>query len=158
MMREHRWPMAIVALLTIFVAANLMVMRLAGADPSFAIEPDYYQKAVAFDSTMAVERRSGELRWTAASRMTRRDSGMTLTVVLADRSGAPVTGAAVSISARFNARANDVLLATLSEAAAGRYEAPLDARHAGQWEVRVNATRGADRFVASTRVEAPALP
>lgn len=155
MQGDRRWPIGIVVVLAVFVAANVLVMRLAGADPSFAVEPDYYRKAVAFDSTMAVERRSNALGWAASSAIGRGVSGMLLTVTLVDASGAPVTGAALTAAARFNARANEVFAATLREVSPGRYAAPLDARHAGQWEVRVEAARGAEHFVASTRTEAP---
>ncbi|MEK7402339.1 MAG: FixH family protein [Gemmatimonadota bacterium] len=156
MKADLRWPVGITVLLAVFVVANLLVMRIAGTDPSFAIEPDYYQKAVAFDSTMALERQSAALRWTVTSAIVRDSSGATLTVTLTDALGQPVTGASVTASARFNARANDVLSAALREAGPGRYLAPLDVRHAGQWEVRVDATRGPQRFLASTRTEAPA--
>ena len=51
------WPWAIGAVLLITVAANLALFHVAGSDPSFVIEPDYYAKAVAWDSTMAQTRR-----------------------------------------------------------------------------------------------------
>ena len=155
---RHRWPLGITMVLTLFVAVNLYLMRLAGADPSFAVEPDYYQKAVKFDSTISVERASAALGWVASSALTRGDSGTTLTVTLANAYGAPIAGATVSASARFIARANDVLTATLREVAPGRYQAPIAVKHAGQWEIRVDASRNTERFFASTRAEAAATP
>ena len=151
MKRGAAWPVGIVALLTLFVAANLFVMQLAKADPSFAIEPDYYRKAVGFDSTMALARRSAALGWAARASITS-DS---LVVTLTDAAGRPVTGATVAVSARFNARANDVRAATLRDAAPGRYVAALARPHAGEWEVRIDATRGTDRFAVSLRTTAP---
>jgi nitrogen fixation protein FixH len=158
MKRDARWPIGIALLLTVFVTVNLMMMRVAGADPSFAVEPDYYRKAVEFDSTMAIDRRSAALGWTATSAITRGPDGSTLTVTLVDGAGQPVRGASVAGSVRFVARANDVHEVSLREPAPGRYSAPVDARHAGQWEVRIDAKRGASRFVASMRAEAPRLP
>jgi len=154
------WPIGIVVILTVFVAANLAVMRLANSDPSFAIEPDYYSKAVAFDSTMAIERRSAALGWTASAVVapaagTRQAA---VRVTLADAARQPVRGASVSITARYNARANDVLSATLREDAPGEYDAPLAVGHAGQWEVRIDAVRGAEHFTASTRTDVPRSP
>lgn len=143
-------------ILTAFVAINLFLMRLAGADPSFAVEPDYYQQAVKFDSTMAVERASAALGWSASSTLTRGDSGTTVTVAILDAHAAPVGGATVAILASFVARANDVLTVALREVAPGRYAAPIAITHAGQWEIRVKASRVTDRFFASTRAEAPA--
>ena len=44
-----------------------------------------------------------------------------------------------------------MLTAALREAAPGHYAAPrCAARFAGQWELRIDATRGAEHFVAST--------
>jgi nitrogen fixation protein FixH len=145
------WPIGIATILGLTVVANIWVMRVANNDPSFAIEPDYYKKAVAFDSTIAEERRSATLGWTARSTITGADSAVRVTVVLNDAAQHPLQGATVTITALANARANDVLSATLVERTPGTYDAPLAARFVGEWEVRVDAVRGADHFVASTR-------
>jgi len=71
----------------------------------------------------------------------------------------------VTVLARFNARANDTLTATLQEDAEGVYSAMLPITTPGEWELRVDAQRadaqrtlpsdvGQDtaRFTASTRV------
>jgi nitrogen fixation protein FixH len=149
------WPIGISALLAVFVVANLFVMYLANDDPAFAIEPDYYRKAVAFDSSMATARRSATLGWSASTAIERADTRTSVTVMLADADRQPVAGASVTIDARFNARANEVLDVVLRERSPGQYSAPLDVRHAGQWEVRVDAVRGPDHFVTSTRADAP---
>ena len=147
------WPIGVAAILGVTVIANLVVMRIANSDPAFAIEPDYYKKAVAFDSTMAIERQSLDLGWTATSSFSTgdRSDGPTLTVTLADRQAHPIEGALVTIVALANARANDMLSATLREVSPGRYQSPLAARFTGQWEVRVDAMRNTEHFVASTR-------
>ena len=46
MKREHLWPAGLTLILAITVAANIWVMRIASDDPSFAIEPNYYARAV----------------------------------------------------------------------------------------------------------------
>jgi hypothetical protein len=56
--------------------------------------------------------------------------------------------------ARHNARANDTLTAVLTEAAPGMYSAELPIARAGEWEVRVDASHGSQRFSASSRVHA----
>jgi nitrogen fixation protein FixH len=158
MKRGQAWPIGITLLLTIFVAANLVVMRIAGADPSFAVEPDYYAKAMTFDSTMALERESARLGWTAASWIVPRDGATMLVVTLTDAKGAAVAGAMVVSEARFVGRAAKVLRDTLAETGRGQYEATLVDPPGGAWEVRVAATRGAERFVATTRTTAPRRP
>jgi nitrogen fixation protein FixH len=151
------WPIGVVVILAVFVVGNLVMMRVANDDPAMAVEPNYYQKAVAFDSTMAIERRSAALGWSALTTIAARDSapGATVRVRLSDAAHQPVEGAVMTIDARFNARANDIITDTLVERAPGEYVAPLAVTHAGQWEVRVTATRGVNRFIVSTRAEAP---
>lgn len=149
------WPIGVAVILGATVVANLVVMRLANNDPAFAIEPDYYKKAVAFDSTFAEERRSLELGWTATSTLasSTRAGESTLTVALDDAQHQPVSGATVTVVALANARANDRLTASLREVTPGRYESTIAARFAGQWEIRIDAVRGAEHFVASTRTD-----
>src|SRR4051812_3654125 len=97
---EHRWPIGITVILLGFAAANLAMMRVARNDPAFAVEPDYYRKAVGFDSTMAQERQTLALGWVASSRIERVDRISTVAVILRDSLGEPVRGAAVSVRAR----------------------------------------------------------
>ena len=47
------WPVVIVSLLVGGAAANIGFMIVANRDPTFAVEPDYYRKAVDWDRTMA---------------------------------------------------------------------------------------------------------
>ena len=138
-----RWPLGIAAILGATVAANLVVMRVASDDPSFAVEPDYYRRAVGWDSTLAQARASAALGWRVATQVTPLVAGAPATVTLAitDRDGAPVTGATVAVEALFNARANDRHTATLPEVAPGRYAAPLPLARAGVWELRVQVRR-----------------
>ena len=155
------WPIGVAVILGATVIANLVVMRIATSDPSFTIEPDYYKKAVAFDSTIAEERRSATLGWTATSTIVASDTAgrPTLTVTLLDAQGQPVTGATMTVVALANIRANDLVSVSLHEVAPGRYQSTLAARIAGQWEVRVDAVRGAEHFVVSTRTDvARAIP
>ena len=149
------WPIGVAVILGATIVANIVVMRLASSDPSFAIEPDYYRKAVKFDSTMAAESRSLALGWTATSTFVPSDSvGRPMLVVnLADAQSAPVKGATVTVVALANARANDLLAATLREVSPGRYESTIAALFPGQWEVRIDAVRGAEHFVTSTRTD-----
>lgn len=149
------WPIGVAVILGATVAANIVVMRLASSDPSFAIEPDYYKKAVAFDSTMAAESRSLTLGWSATSTIVANATSdrPVVSVTLVDSLRQPIVGATVTITALANARANEVLSATLRESAPGRYDGTLAATFAGQWEVRVNAVRGAQHFTSSTRTD-----
>jgi nitrogen fixation protein FixH len=152
------WPIGVVVILGATVIANIAVMRIANDDPSFAVEPDYYRKAVHFDSTMAQQRRNADLGWGVRTRIDSIGDGTQtrLTVELRDASNYPLPGARVAVMTRHNARANDTLTAVLDEQVPGSYTATLPIARAGEWEVRVDAQHGSQRFVASSRVSAVA--
>ena len=90
------WPIGVAVILGTTVVANLVVMRLANNDPAFAIEPDYYKKAVAFDSTFAEERRSLELGWTATSTLAASTRAGESTLTVRDSAGKVVLHAPVT--------------------------------------------------------------
>jgi nitrogen fixation protein FixH len=150
------WPIGVAVLLGATVIVNLWVMQIANADPAFAVEPDYYRKAVNYDSTIAQQRQNVTLGWAVDTRIGPIGDGRhtTLTVTLRDATTQPLTGARVAVMTRYNARANDTLTAVLTEAAPGQYETTLPIAHPGEWEVRVDATQNGARFEASTRVTA----
>lgn len=157
MKRGMCWPIAMAVILAITVGANFWVMVIANDDPSFAIEKDYYAKAVNWDAEMAQESRNQSLGWHVEPSLApfTRDRGALLRVQLVDARGAPITGATIKVAALFNARAGDVYEATLAPSTSG-YSASLPVRHQGQWELRFDATRGSDHFTATARLEAVA--
>ncbi|MDZ4674903.1 MAG: FixH family protein [Gemmatimonadota bacterium] len=147
------WPWALGGVLGLTVIGNLWVMRLASADPSFSIEPDYYRKAVDWDSTMAQQARSAALGWrlTVRSMHPTADGRAVLAVQLVDPAGAPLSDATVTVAATHNARADRVATATLTPAGAGVYTGLIAGSRPGIWELRFLATRGNDRFAARLR-------
>jgi len=150
------WPIGIATVLAATVGANIWIAVVANDDPSFAIEQDYYKKAVAWDTTLARREASRRLGWhiePVLGAMTR--DGVQLHVTLVDSTGAPIEGATVKVSAFYNARAGTLVNATL-RSGASEYTAQLPVHHAGQWELRFDVTRGTDRFVSTSRVEAAA--
>lgn len=150
------WPIGVATILSCTVIANVVVMRIANDDPSFSVEPDYYRKAVNFDSSMAQARENLSLGWGIDTRIDSIGDGAhtRLSVRLRDASSSPLPGARVAVMARFNARANDTLTAQLTEESPGTYVAMLPIARPGEWEVRVDATHGSQRFSASSRVSA----
>ena len=73
---------------------------------------------------------------------------MTVTVRLADRSGAPIEGARVAVEAFHNARASRILSAALSQQGQG-YAAVMPLDRPGLWEFRLRVTRAPEVFVAT---------
>lgn len=148
------WPIGIVVILGATIVGNLVMMRVASNDPSFAIEPDYYRKAVHFDDAMAQARRNQATGWVMTvqvdSLAAERATGVR--VLVRDRTGMPITGARLALMARFNARANDTLTSALTEEGAGGYHAALALPVPGVWEFRIDADRDSTHYSALHRV------
>ena len=150
------WPISMAAILVMVVALNIWVAVIANDDPSFSIEPNYYQKAVAWDSSMAQARHNAALNWSLTPTLGAfaTDRGATLRVRLTDSTGAAIHDARIHVAALYNARANAVYTATLDPDGPDAYVVMLPVHHAGEWELRFDVTRGPDRFTATARVEA----
>jgi nitrogen fixation protein FixH len=142
------WPVAIVGLLVGGAGANIGFMIVANRDATFAVEPDYYRKAVEWDRTMAQEARNAELGWQVSARLEPIDGGRARLVArVAARDGRPVTGAAVVVEAFPSARARDIASFTLTPAGPdGVYAVTLVRARPGLWELRLRVTRGAEVF------------
>jgi nitrogen fixation protein FixH len=123
-------------------------MVVANRDASFAVEPDYYRKAVEWDRTMAQAARNAELGWTVSARLEpgAGDRARLVTLVR-DRAGAPLTGAAVVVEAFPSARAREIASVALEPTGdAGVHAGLLPSSRPGLWELRLRVTRGAEVF------------
>jgi hypothetical protein len=144
-----RWPAFIAGALALQVLASVVTIYIATSNPSYAVEDDYYQKALAWDAKQAQDRRNLELGWTLLFEVEpaeRAGGEAVLSVEIDDADGAPVNGALLAVEAFHNARADDVLRAPLDGRADGRYSASLPITRRGLWEFRFVAERGDDRF------------
>jgi len=153
-MRSGRaWPAAIVAALLALVIAYVFLLRLAGQPEATVVERDYYRHAVRWDSTLAVRRASDSLGWRLEATLGPLDANgrAALEVRLADRAGAPLAGLDVRAEAIHNLEAGRPRQAALAPTAPGTYAASLPLARAGMWEIRLDARRGAQHFVASVR-------
>lgn len=159
MRRGALWPIGIATVLGLTVAANLWVYTVATGDPSFVIEPNYYAKAIAWDSTLAQAERNEKLGWrlTPALGAFTPARGALLTVTLTDAAGADIENAVVTVSALYVARAATVVTDTLPADGAG-YSTTIDVRHSGQWELRFDVTRGTEHFTSMSRLDAERAP
>ena len=149
------WPLAIVAVLALTVAANVALFAAANAPGSAVPEADYYRRALAWDSTQAERSRSAALGWTAnAAFVTGGDGGARLQVTLLDAAGAPVEGARVAVAGVHNLEPGATQHWPLARSGPGGYSAAVRPRHAGRWELTVEAVRDADRFVTVLHADA----
>jgi nitrogen fixation protein FixH len=147
------WPWFVVALLVATAGGQGIMLYAATHDPTFAIEPDYYQKAVAFDTTIQQERGNLALGWTATARAAATPAAIVLQVTLTDRDGAPVAGAHVAGVAIHNLDGSTHHEATFTELGHGAYEARVASTRHGLWELRLDAKRAQDRFTPTLRVD-----
>jgi nitrogen fixation protein FixH len=156
--KERIWPTIVVVVLAGYVVFGVVAARVASHDPHYAIEPDYYRKAVAWDSTLAQGRRSEALGWTLTPALGPIGDGAAtvLTIDLRDSTGAAVQDADVSVEARQVAHADDVVRSALERVGDGTYVARMAIGRPGLWECRIVATRGADHYATSVRLDASA--
>jgi nitrogen fixation protein FixH len=149
------WPLAIVAVLALTVVGNALLLYYAAAPGAAVVEPDYYGKALAWDSTLARRAEQAALGWRIEAELgARGPEGTPLVVRLRDAAGAPIAGATVTIEAIHNAPGARHPRAALRPVAGGGYGAPLPLDRRGLWELRIEASRGRDRFSATLRREA----
>jgi len=155
-MKIRAFPGMIFGLLGLNASIVAVTVYLAHSDPSFAVVPDYYSKALAWDDTAAQLRHNAQLGWTAGLEVGGVGvAGRTVSVRVSDRSLAPIAGATVDVVAFHNARAGTQYTATLSQAAPGLYQASLPLDRPGQWEFRIRVRQGAETFTASTQTAVP---
>lgn len=155
--KDRIWPTIIVALLGGNLALGFVLIRVANADPHFAVEPDYYRRAVEWDSTRAQAARNVALgwRWTPSLGAVRGDS-VPMMLAIAGPDGAPIDGALVTIEARAVAHASEAITDTLVSQGGGWYGASLPMRRIGLWEFRVRAVRGTETATTDLRLDARA--
>jgi len=157
MKRGWYWPLLLGGLLTAGVAANLYFMARAVGDPSFAVEPDYYAKAVAWDAHQAQARVNADLGWKLDLAVGAADRGTgraRIVAGLTDRDGRPLAGLTVGLEAFHNARATDVVTLMLAETPDHVYVGDAAVVRPGLWEFRVVATRGTETFTAVVELDA----
>ncbi|MCU0618023.1 MAG: FixH family protein [Gemmatimonadaceae bacterium] len=146
------WPIGIATILFATVASNVGVILITKDDPSFAVEPDYYRKAVEWDSTSARRARSDALGWQVTPTVQVGGTNSELSLTLVDAQGAPIDGATIAGELLHVARASQMQTVQFT-ARNGGYVATVQMPRAGVWELRLDATRGDQRFLRTVRLE-----
>lgn len=151
--RGWHWPLLIVGLLAIPIVAGGYLAYQATHDAGFALEADYYRKAVGWDAQMAQEVVNAQLGWQAT--MTAKPAGNSLDVTAEfhTKTGAELPKLTVQIDGFFLARSQDLQEAEMQLGPDGRYHATLHLPHAGLHELHVRATTGQTRFTLVRRVD-----
>jgi hypothetical protein len=125
---------------------------IAARDPGFALERDYYAKAVAYDRVIQQRADNARLGWLLETELGEAaPERRTPFIVKVRNTGGAVTGARVSVEAIRNATAQTPVDATLVERAPGEYAGELALVRGGLWELRLTVESGGERFTAVER-------
>lgn len=143
------WPVFIIAVLVGQVSFLSILVFFATRDPSFAVEPNYYLKALQWNDTAAQIQANAQLGWSVST-----DLGNDVSLLgerwlvcrLQDAEGQPIGGAQMELTAFAHARADERMKIALAEAEAGSYSAKLRLRTSGLWDFEITARRGEQTF------------
>jgi nitrogen fixation protein FixH len=130
------------------------MMYVASSDPSFAVEPNYYEKALAWDATAAQKAANERLAWRTTVGVSRGDAGGSeLVVRLVNSDGTALDGAKVQAEVFASTRARERTALLLEARGDGTYASPAPISRAGLWECRLVIDRGPERFTTTARLE-----
>lgn len=140
---KGRWVVFMIfGILGMSAVANAMLIRFAVADPTFAIEPNYYDEALAWDARVAQREANARLGWKLTPHLQKRaDGDAELVLDAVDADGAPLDGLAVSVNASPNLCARQRVR---TELVSGR--GSVGPACPGLWQLAVDARRGDDHF------------
>jgi hypothetical protein len=150
------WAYVPVVLLVSMLGGLGLLTSIAVDDPAFAIEKDYYQKAVLWDRELAQQRQNAELGWHAELELSALPARrMELRAVLRDARREPIRDATVSVEAFPNARAGQRVSLRLESGEGGIYRGVMAAGRGGLWEFRLRAVRGSEKYTETVRQDVP---
>jgi len=145
------WALVPVALLSACVIGLGTLATIATRDPGFSLEKDYYQRAVHWDREQEQWAANARLGYHVALSLGADRPELVLTV--ADRAGAPLPEASVSIEGFPNARASERRTLVLARGEDGSFRAPLEHARPGLWEFRITVEAGGERYTETVRSE-----
>ncbi|MFT3686806.1 MAG: FixH family protein [Phycisphaerales bacterium] len=164
-----RWPLMIVGLLGLNATVVVVTIVCATSDRSFAIEPDYYKKAVEWDRAARERDHAAELGWDVQAALVPPAAAAArpvLRVTLnrpapAGASAAaptPLDGAQVQVEAFPQARSSQRFSGSAVGVGNGVYEIEAPMTRAGLWEVRIRINRGPDALAVLRTLTVAAEP
>jgi nitrogen fixation protein FixH len=147
------WMLVPVVLLGASVIGVGSIASIAAHDPGFALEKNYYERAVHWDRQAAEWAEDERLGYRLALAVAPVPAGAELAVRVADHAGAPLHGASVRVEAFAVARSAERRTLELVEGADGSYRAALAGTRPGLWEFRCVVTAGSDRYTEVVRAD-----
>jgi hypothetical protein len=146
------WSFAPTALLAAMLTGLATMAGFAVRDPGFALERDYYDKAVHYDRELAQRAENARLGWTLEASVGPASPGTKTSISLGAREhGMPIDASDVRVTAIRNADASLNLEGRLLRNASGEYAVLLPLEYGGLWEFRFSVQRGGERYTESIR-------
>ncbi len=160
MKRLRVFPGIIFVLLGMNVLIVAYTVYAANSDGGAAIEPDYYQKALAFDELQARQRENDALGWAYRVSIDQDDAHgpATLRLELRDAAAEPVTRATVRAVAFPSFRATERKRLLCAESQPGVYSAPIAIDRPGQWRVELTIESRGRTILHTADIIPAALP
>jgi len=154
-----KWTAVVVGILGASFIFAMVTLYHASTDPSFAVEPDYYEKALNWDEHAALREASAQLGWTIGlSAGPGAEPGRRIvTMALSDREGEPIENADVSVVAFHNARAANRHEFSMDGVGAGVYTTDQPLNRPGHWEFRFTIMADGSTFIHTKPVRLAAL-
>lgn len=152
--RGTLWAWVPALLLSSMLLGLGVLTYIAIDDPHFALERNYYDKAVHWDRSQREARDSEALGFQLALPTTlalSADGSLELELRVTDRERAALSSAVVELEAFPNAYASRVERLTLRETLPGVYRGRLAGRVHGLWELRFRVSKGDRHFQQSIR-------
>lgn len=148
--RGLHWPVLVTLLFLGNIALAVTVIVISTGDPSFAVEPDYYDKALNWNDEIEQRTQNQRLGWSV--RLAERPTILAgadhtdLTLVILDQDAEPIDNASMEIIALPVARADRAQSITGRTIGAGRYTARLTNPIPGKWQIRVRVAHNDHTF------------
>lgn len=130
------WTAGIVGLLSLQICVGGAALYLANSDPTVAIIPDYYHKAVNWDATRRSMKLTQQLGWQIDVSVGDAAQGArTISLSLSSDTSHPIDNQRVTAEVYHHACGDEVFELSFLEAGDGRYWAECPLVQAGLWQV-----------------------
>ena len=155
--RTYLWPTIIIGLLATHATLMIITVFVASSDRSFAVEPDYYQKAVNWDDISRQRVANDELGWSlqwdmSSTKSTVAGANGELKCRLVNRLGVALDGAKVAVELFPHAKAENHQQVALERVGDGWYTGRANFSVPGLWELRAVVQRGPDSFTSNQQL------
>jgi nitrogen fixation protein FixH len=154
---SRKWPMIVVGMLVAHASLWVGAVFIARSNATFAVEPDYYQKALHWDETAAQAAENRRLGWGMTWELSAAggaDQTRRVTATLVNRDGTPLDGAAIDVEVFSHRRGQERRRFSLTPGGDGKYSVDITGMQPGVWEFRAEARRGPETFTSTQQLTA----